>query len=182
MAKQIDKAVFPGLQGGPHMHTIAAKAVCFHEALQPEFREYAQQIVKNASVLAETLMQEGIKLVSNGTDNHLILIDLVQTKSIAKPGMGRILAALLEEAGIVTNANTIPFDPSTPFNPSGIRLGTPALTTRGMKETEMKEIGIMIANIINNFQNSSILVSSLQKAAKEKIIELCNKFPIYNES
>ncbi len=176
LAKQIDKAVFPGLQGGPHIHTIAAKAVCFQEALQPEFLKYAGQIVKNATVLADTLIQEGIKLVSNGTDNHLILIDLLKTKSIAKPGMGRIIAAVLEEAGIVTNANTIPFDPSTPFTPSGIRIGTPALTTRGMKEPEMREIGIMIAKVIKNYQDRSV-----QETVQENVIELCRKFPIYTE-
>ncbi|PIZ80715.1 serine hydroxymethyltransferase, partial [Candidatus Pacearchaeota archaeon CG_4_10_14_0_2_um_filter_31_10] len=135
-AKDIDKAVFPGLQGGPHENIIAAKAVCFEEALKPEFKDYGKQIVKNAKALAETLMSENIKLVSNGTDTHLILIDLIRTKSIGKEGFGKDVAVALEEAGIVTNANSIPFDTSTPFKPSGVRLGTSALTTRGMKENE----------------------------------------------
>jgi len=113
--------------------------------------------------------------VSNGTDNHLILIDLLQTKSIAKAGLGRLIAVSLEEAGIVTNANTIPFDPSTPFNPSGIRLGTAALTTRGMGEAEMNEIGTMIATVIQNHDNSAV-----KEAIKQKIHELCSAFPIYN--
>ena len=175
LAGKIDKAVFPGLQGGPHMHTIAAKAICFEEALEPEFSAYARQIIKNTKALAETLLREGIKLVSNGTDNHLILIDLLQTKSIAKAGLGRLIAVSLEEAGIVTNANTIPFDPSTPFNPSGIRLGTAALTTRGMGEAEMNEIGTMIATVIQNHDNSAV-----KEAIKQKIHELCSAFPIYN--
>ena len=176
LAKQIDKAVFPGLQGGPHMHTIAAKAVCFREALQPEFKDYARQTVKNAWVLAETLKQEGIGLVSDGTDNHLLLIDLQKTKSIAQPGRGKLLAVKLEEAGIVTNANTVPFDPSTPFTPSGIRLGTPALTTRGMKEMEMKEIGKMIAAIINAPDNNTIA-----EEVRSKVRDLCTRFPIYTD-
>ncbi len=174
MAQLIDSAVFPGLQGGPHMHSIAAKAVALQEAIQPEFKEYARQIVNNAQILAETLMNQGIKVVSNGTDNHLILIDLIKTNSVAKPGAGKVIAAALEEAGIVTNANSIPFDPASPFKPSGIRLGTPALTTRGMKESEMKEIGIMIAEVIHNFEDLAV-----QKNINMKVLELCQKFPIY---
>ncbi len=176
LAKHIDKAVFPGLQGGPHMHTIAAKAICFHEALQPEFKEYAEQIVKNAQVLAKTLLHHDIALISNGTDTHLILIDLVNTQSIARSGMGKAIAILLEEAGIVTNANTIPFDPSTPFTPSGIRLGTPALTTRGMKEKEMKEIGEMIAAVIHQSQDQSI-----RESVRQRVQTLCRDFPIYGD-
>lgn len=173
-AKAIDKAVFPGLQGGPHEHTIAAKAVAFQEALQPEFKAYAKQIVKNAKVLAEKLMSEGIKLVSNGTDNHLLLIDLINTKSVAKPGLGKDAAVALEESGIITNANTIPFDPSTPFKPSGIRLGTPILTTRGMKEPEMEIVGKHIADVINNLSNTEIRVK-----IKEQVKDMCYRFPFY---
>lgn len=176
LAQMIDSAVFPGLQGGPHQHTIAAKAICFQEAMMPHFKGYAQQIVRNAQVLAKALMEEGIKLVSNGTDNHLILIDLLKTKSVQKPGMGRLAADALEEAGIVTNANTIPFDPSTPFSPSGVRLGTPALTTRGMKESEMRIIGTWIAGILNNLQDHH-----LRQQLKQNVADLCRQFPIYRE-
>lgn len=173
-AQQIDKAVFPGLQGGPHEHTIAAKAVAFQEAMQPEFKEYAKQIVKNARALAEKLMSENIKLVSNGTDTHLLLIDLINTKAIGKPGMGKEVAIALEEAGIIVNANTIPFDPSTPFTPSGIRLGTPILTTRGMKEQEMETIGKYVVDVIKNMKDED-----LRKKIKEKVLELCNQFVFY---
>jgi len=173
-AQQIDKAVFPGLQGGPHEHTIIAKAVCFKEAMKPDFKEYSAQIVKNAKVLADALMERGIKLVSNGTDNHLMLIDLINTKSVGKQGRGRDSAIALEEAGIITNCNTIPFDPSTPFRPSGIRLGTPTLTTRGMKEGDMKEVGEMIAKVINNLKDESI-----RPKIKERVQEMCNQFMIY---
>ncbi|PJA70456.1 serine hydroxymethyltransferase [Candidatus Pacearchaeota archaeon CG_4_9_14_3_um_filter_31_7] len=173
-AKDIDKAVFPGLQGGPHENIIAAKAVCFEEALKPEFKDYGKQIVKNAKALAETLMSENIKLVSNGTDTHLILIDLIRTKSIGKEGFGKDVAVALEEAGIVTNANSIPFDTSTPFKPSGVRLGTSALTTRGMKENEMLEIGKYIADIINNLSDLE-----LRQKIRNKVLNLCQNFPIY---
>jgi glycine hydroxymethyltransferase len=173
-AQAIDKAVFPGLQGGPHEHTIAAKAVCFKEAMDPQFKRYARQIIINAKALAEKLMSENIKLVSNGTDNHLILIDLINTKSVAKPGLGKEAATALEEAGIITNANTIPFDPSTPFKPSGIRLGTPILTTRGMKETEMRTVGKYIADVINNLSNTSI-----RARIREEVKALCTSFPFY---
>jgi len=171
-AKEIDKTVFPYLQGGPHEHIIAAKAVAFKEAMQPEFKEYVKQIVKNAKMLAETLMDKGIKLVTDGTDTHLILIDLIKT--LNKKGLGRPVAIALEEGGIVTNANTIPFDPSTPFNPSGIRLGTPILTTRGMKENEMKEIGELISKVIKNYENKDVI-----KSTKQKVLGLCKEFPIY---
>ena len=173
-ANDIDKAVFPGLQGGPHEHTIAAKAVAFGEALKPEFKIYAKQIVKNAKALADKLMSEGIKLVSNGTDNHLLLLDLINTKSIGKQGMGKEAAVALEEAGIVLNANTIPFDPSTPFRPSGLRLGTPILTTRGMKEQEMEIVGQYIADVINNLSDASIRLK-----INKKVAELCSEFPYY---
>jgi glycine hydroxymethyltransferase len=170
----IDKAIFPGIQGGPHEHVIAAKAVCFKEAMQPDFIVYSNQIVKNAKKLAETLMAEGVKLVSDGTDNHLLLIDLIQTKSVGKPGLGKEAAVALENAGIITNANTIPFDPSTPFRPSGIRLGTPVLTTRGMKEAEMEEVGAFIAAIIKNLSDMD-----LQEKTRQKVLELCNNFVYY---
>ena len=173
-AKKIDMSVFPGIQGGPHEHTIAAKAVAFAEAMKPGFRDYAQQIVKNAKTLAETLMENGVKLVSNGTDNHLILMDLINTKSIGKEGMGKHGAEALEEAGIITNANTIPFDPSTPFRPSGIRLGTPILTTRGMKESEMKAVGEWTSKILNNLDNQKI-----RQKIKDEVRELCNRFVFY---
>ncbi|MDP3640657.1 MAG: serine hydroxymethyltransferase [Nanoarchaeota archaeon] len=174
MAQLIDSAVFPGLQGGPHMHSIAAKAVALQEAMRPEFKKYAQQIVNNARALAETLRSQEISLVSDGTDNHLILIDLLKTNSISKPGFGKQIAMALEEAGIVTNANGIPFDPAPPFKPSGIRLGTPALTTRGMKEKEMKEIGMMIGEVIHTFDNPAC-----REHIREKVKQLCQQFPVY---
>jgi glycine hydroxymethyltransferase len=170
LAGKIDKSVFPGLQGGPHEHIIAAKAVCFKEALQEDFKYYTQQIVKNAKALAESLMENGIKLVTNGTDNHLILIDL-------RPfgiGLGKQAAVALEEAGFCTNCNTVPYDPSTPFKPSGVRIGTPALTTRGMKESEMKIIGQWMAKVIKDMDNSDI-----KKRIKSNVADLCNQFPIY---
>ncbi|MHA1873326.1 MAG: serine hydroxymethyltransferase, partial [Candidatus Heimdallarchaeaceae archaeon] len=137
LAQLIDSAVFPGLQGGPHDNTTAAKAVALGEALKPEFKDYALQIVKNAKALADELMSLGIKLVTNGTDNHLILIDL---RPEGLTGQGKLIQNALDAAGITVNKNTVPYEPSTPFNPSGIRLGTPAITTRGMKESEMKVI------------------------------------------
>lgn len=169
-AKDIDKAVFPGCQGGPHEHTIAAKAVCFKEAMQPEFRDYSLQIIKNAKALAETLMNNGIKLVTNGTDNHLILVDL-RNQGI---GLGKEIAISLENAGICMNANSVPYDPSTPFKPSGLRMGTPILTTRGMKEPEMKLIGQFISSIIKDSKNIE-----LQKQIKKQVKELCSEFPVY---
>lgn len=174
LAKKIDLAVFPGIQGGPHEHTIAAKAIAFFEAMKPEFKNYASQVVKNSKTLAEVLMDNEIKLVSNGTDNHLILIDLINTKSVGKEGMGKECADALEESGIVTNANTIPFDPSTPFRPSGIRLGTPVLTTRGMGESEMKEIGEYIAKILNNLKDIN-----LREKTKHEVLNLCRRFVFY---
>ena len=173
-ASQIDKAVFPGLQGGPHEHIIAAKAVAFAEALSPSFKDYSSQIVRNAKVLADSLMNSGISLVSNGTDNHLILINLIKTVAIKEQGKGRDVALALEKAGIITNANTIPFEPSTPFKPSGIRLGTPILTTRGMKESEMKEVGEYIAEVIKNYQNDEII-----NKVKNKVLNLCERFKFY---
>jgi glycine hydroxymethyltransferase len=170
LALKIDRAVFPGLQGGPHINVIAAKAVAFKEAMTPEFKEYARQVVKNAKVLAETLLNNGIKLVTGGTDNHLILIDLTPIGI----GVGKQVAVALENAGIVTNMNTIPYDPSTPFKPSGLRIGTPLLTTRGMKEEEMKIIGEWISKIIRDYKNDT-----LQNKIKEEVKSLCEKFPFY---
>ncbi len=172
LARKIDSAVFPGLQGGPHMQSIAAKAVAFHEALQPEFKSYAIQVVRNAKVLALVLMEHGIKVVTEGTDTHLVLVDLrPQGKSV-----GREAAVALERAGIVANANTVPFDTASPFMPSGLRLGTPALTTRGMRESEMKEIGGWISAILLDLKNTE-----LQLRVRACVEELCARFPIYTE-
>ncbi|MBW2965271.1 serine hydroxymethyltransferase [Candidatus Woesearchaeota archaeon] len=169
LARKIDSAVFPGMQGGPLDHVIAAKAVAFGEALQPHFRAYQSQVLRNAKVLAETLMSNGIDLVSEGTDNHLMLIDLTKT------GLGgKEVETALDEVRIFTNKNMIPFDTRSPFNPSGIRIGTPALTTRGFKESEMKAIGDCIAKVINNFSSTDI-----RKSIKADVLELCAKFPIY---
>ena len=168
-AKQIDKMIFPGSQGGPHENIIAAKAVAFGEALKPEFKEYAFQTVKNAKALADSLMENKIKLATNGTDNHLILVDLIPFGV----GLGKDVAQSLEEAGIVCNANAIPYDPSTPFKPSGLRFGTPMLTTRCMKEKEMKKIGSWISKIIFDFKNEK-----LKKEIKEEVEILCSQFPI----
>ena len=170
LALKIDRAVFPGLQGGPHINVIAAKAVAFKEAMEPKFKDYARQTVKNAKVLAETLLDNGIKLVTGGTDNHLILIDLTPIGV----GIGKEVAVALENAGIVANMNTIPYDPSTPFKPSGLRIGTPLLTTRGMKEEEMKIIGKWISKIILNRKDVA-----LQKKIKQEVKALCDKFVFY---
>ncbi len=169
LAQKIDFSVFPGMQGGPLDHIIAAKAVAFNEALQPDFKEYQKQAIANAKVLAETLMENGIKLVSNGTDNHLILIDLTNLECTGKEA-----EQVLDEAGIYTNKNMIPFDPRTPFNPSGIRIGTPALTTRGMKDKEMKQIGILMSNLLKDYKNEEMI-----QKTKQRILELCEKFPLY---
>ncbi len=170
-ARQVDKAVFPGIQGGPFMHVIAAKAVAFGEALRPEFRAYARQVVTNARVLAETLMDEGLRLVSGGTDNHLMLVDL-------RPlGLtGKRAEALLEEAGITVNKNTIPFDPEKPTVTSGIRIGTPALTTRGMKEEEMRRIGRWIAQILKHPGDEA-----LRTRIRGEVNELVEAFPLYED-
>jgi len=165
-AKMIDKAIFPGIQGGPLMHVIAAKAVAFKEALQPEFYDYQKQVLKNAKKLEEVLTLNGFNLVSGGTDNHLLLIDL-RNKNLT----GKKVEKALDEIGITTNKNTIPFDPKSPFVTSGIRIGTPAVTTRGMKETEMEEIVEIMALIIND--------ADKKEEAKKRVKELCAKFKIY---
>lgn len=169
LAKAIDKAVFPGLQGGPLENMIAAKAVCFSEALTQKFKKDQRQTIKNAEVLADTLIKNNLKIISNGTDNHLILID-------CRPlGIGGKEAAnILTETNIFTNANLIPFDPATPLNPSGLRLGTPALTTRGMKEKEMKIIGGWISQILKSPADAT-----LRNQVKKEVWQLTKKFPIY---
>src|SRR5262249_31317076 len=151
-AQAIDKVVFPGMQGGPLVHIIAAKAVCFHEAMQPEFRDYARQIVANAKVLAQSLADEGFCIISGGTDTHLMLVDV-----FSKGMLGSEAEKALGEAGITVNKNAIPFDINPPLKPSGIRIGTPALTTRGMKEPEMRHIGCWIGDVLNNRNHSSVL-------------------------
>ena len=167
IAKAVNKAIFPGVQGGPLMHTIAAKAVCFGEALKPEFKEYQQQIIKNAQVLAKQLTDEGFKLVSGGTDNHLILLNLTDTGVTGKEA-----EKMLDEVGITANKNAIPFDTQKPFVTSGVRLGTPATTSRGFKEEDMVEVGKLIALTIKDFDNSKDEIRARVKA-------LCDKYPLY---
>ena len=168
-AKAIDKSVFPGIQGGPLMHVIAAKAVAFGEALQPEFKEYAEQVIKNAKVLAAELMSKGLTIVSGGTDTHVMLVDVRNTGLTGKEA-----EHLLDEIGITANKNTIPFDPASPFVTSGVRLGTPALTTRGLKEDDMKEIADIIAVVLQNPEDTA----KHQDAAK-RVVALCEKYPLY---
>jgi len=168
-SKQVNKAVFPGSQGGPLMHVIAAKAVAFKEALSPEFKKYQQQIIKNAKALSEALIAEGFRLVSGGTDNHLMLLDL-KDKNIT----GKLAEKLLDEVGITVNKNTIPFETESPFITSGIRVGTPALTTRGMKEDQMKVIASLYAKILNNPDDSKI-----KENVRSQVRELCSSFPLY---
>jgi glycine hydroxymethyltransferase len=195
LAKKIDGAVFPGLQGGPHDHINAAKAVAFKEALTPEFKEYGKQIVTNNKKIAEVLMSKGIKLVSNGTDNHLCLIDLTEFGG----GKGYYVQETLDEIGITVNKNTIPKEPFSPFYPSGIRLGTPSLTTRGMKEEEMEQISEIIAEVINlsavyeissdkeerkqNIKDFKVWLKGNErlKELREEVRNLCKKFPLYPE-
>jgi glycine hydroxymethyltransferase len=171
LAQLIDFKVFPGLQGGPLEHIIAAKAVAFKEAMTEEYKEYQRQIVRNAKALAEVLIAEGIKVISGGTDNHLILIDCTD---LGYPG--REGANALEAVGIYTNCNMVPYDPRTPFNPSGIRMGTPALTSRGMKETEMKIVGQLMVKILKNIKDTAIA-----EEVKKQVKELTDKFPLYTE-
>jgi len=171
MIKKINKAVFPGIQGGPLMHVIAAKAVSFKEALQPDFKEYAKQIIKNAEVLSETLKKEGAALVSGGTDNHIVLLD-VRPWDLT----GKEAEKLLEKAGITVNKNTIPYDPESPFVTSGIRMGTAALTTRGMKQKEMVKIGETIASVLKSKGDSAIL-----EQAKETTKAICEGYPLFQQ-
>jgi glycine hydroxymethyltransferase len=170
-AAGIDKVAFPGIQGGPLVHIIAAKAVCFHEALQPSFKEYARQVVANAKVLAQKLMDEGFRVISGGTDTHLFLMDV-----FAKGMLGSEAEAALGEAGITVNKNAIPFDTNPPLKPSGIRIGTPALTTRGMKEMEMVHVGAWIADALNNRKDSPAL-----GRIRRQVRELAEAFPLYSE-
>jgi glycine hydroxymethyltransferase len=193
---KIDKAVFPGgVQGGPHEHQIAAIAVALGEALRPEFKEYGKQIVKNAKAMAEELMKGGVKLVSNGTDNHMMLIDLTGDG----PGRGVFLQDALDIAGITVNKNTIPQDPSSPFYPSGVRLGVPAITTRGMKEGEMVKIAGWIKETVDEIKKyqlpgtkeerkeylinfkEEIKGNETLREIRKKVLELCNKFPVYED-
>ncbi len=168
-AKQIDKAIFPGVQGGPLMHVIAAKAVALGEALKPEFKEYAKQIIANCQALAEGLIAEGFRLVSGGTDNHLLLVDVRGQKMT-----GKTAEHLLDEVGVTCNKNTIPFDPESPFVTSGIRLGTAAVTTRGFKEADMKEVAAIIGLVLNNPEDAEKQVEAAQRVAA-----LCAKYPMY---
>jgi len=168
-AKVINSRVFPGTQGGPLMHVIAAKAVAFHEALQPDFIDYQKQIVKNAKRMGDKLMQSGFKLVSGGTDNHLVLVDLRDTDIT-----GRIAEETLDKAGITVNKNAVPFDPEPPAVTSGIRIGTPAITTRGMKEDEMDTVADWITEAFENHDNDAVL-----SRIKDEVKDLCTKFPVY---
>ena len=167
--KKFNKAVFPGIQGGPLMHVIAAKAVALGEALQPEFKEYAAQVVKNAAELARTLQARGFRIVSGGTDNHLMLVDLTN-KSIT----GKTAQTVLDEVNITANRNTIPFEPLSPFVTSGLRLGSPALTTRGFKEEDMHEVGEIIAMVLENVEDESV-----KEEARKRVAALCEKYPLY---
>lgn len=168
-AKQIDKAIFPGVQGGPLMHVIAAKAVALGEALKPEFKEYAKQIIANCQALAKGLIAEGFRLVSGGTDNHLLLVDVRGQKMT-----GKTAEHLLDEVGVTCNKNTIPFDPESPFVTSGIRLGTAAVTTRGFKEADMKEVAAIIGLVLNNPEDAE-----KQAEAAQRVAALCAKYPMY---
>lgn len=171
-AKEIDKTIFPGIQGGPLMHVIAGKAVSFGEALQPEFKEYQKQVIKNAQKLAATLEDEGLRIVSGGTDNHLICVDVKGSLGIT----GKLAENALDEVGITCNKNTIPFDQEKPFVTSGIRLGTPAVTSRGFDEEAVEEVGRIIALVLKNPEDEQTL-----KEAHERVLSLTSKFPLYNK-
>jgi glycine hydroxymethyltransferase len=167
----IDKVVFPGIQGGPLVHIIAAKAICFLEAMQPAFRDYAKQVVANAKVLAETLVAEGFRIISGGTDTHLMLVDV-----FSKGMLGSEAEKALGEAAITVNKNAIPFDTNPPLKPSGIRVGSPALTTRGMKENEMRQVGRWIAEALTNRNDAAALAK-----VRKQVVELAETFPLYPE-
>jgi glycine hydroxymethyltransferase len=171
-AKDLDRSVFPGVQGGPLMHIIAAKAVCFQEAGEPAFAEYQRQIVANAARLAAVLSAQGFRLVSGGTDNHLMLVD-VFSKGIT----GKVAEAALGKAGITVNKNAIPFDQNPPMVASGIRVGTPAVTTRGMRETEMDLVGDLIARALRSPEDETALAM-----IRDEVERLCRRFPLYPES
>src|SRR5207344_2635219 len=167
----IDKTVFPGMQGGPLVHIVAAKAVCFLEAMQPGFRDYARQVVANAKVLAETLAADGFRIVSGGTDTHLMLVDV-----FSKGMLGSEAEKALGEAGITVNKNAIPFDTNPPMKPSGIRVGTPACTTRGMKEEQMRQVGRWISEALHHRTEASVLGK-----IRKQVLDLAEAFPLYPE-
>jgi glycine hydroxymethyltransferase len=169
-AKDIDKTVFPGTQGGPLVHVVAAKAVCFLEAMQPEFIEYQKQVVANARALAQSLMEEGFRIVSGGTDTHLMLVDV-----FSKGLRGKEAEQALDRARITVNKNAIPFDTNPPMNPSGIRLGSPAVTTRGFREAEMREVGALIAEVLNHIADEQAVAS-----VRQKVGALAARFPLYH--
>lgn len=175
LAKKINSAVFPGLQGGPLMHVIAAKAVAFGEALKPEFKEYAKQVMDNAKIMGKTLVKRGVNLVSGGTDTHLVLADL-RPKHLT----GKLAEASLERAHITCNKNGIPFDPEKPTVTSGIRLGSPAGTTRGFKTAEFEKIANLIGDVLDGLENNPDNNSVIEEKVKQEVLELCAQFPIYN--
>ena len=168
--KKLNSAVFPGSQGGPLMHVVAAKALCFKEALEPDFKIYIQQVMDNAKIMAKTIMSNGIDIVCNGTENHIVLVDL-RSKNIT----GKDLERVLGDVNITVNKNSVPNDPASPFITSGIRIGTPTVTTRGFKEKEIIQISNWISDIIDNFENTE-----LQKSIKEKVLNLTSNFPVYS--
>ena len=170
-AAAVDKVVFPGIQGGPLVHIVAAKAVCFHEAMQPVFKDYARQVVANAKVLAQKMVDEGFRVISGGTDTHLFLMDV-----FSKGMLGSEAENALGQAGITVNKNAIPFDTNPPLKPSGIRIGTPALTTRGMREKEMLQVGSWIAEALNNYKDAQVLAR-----IRRQVHELADAFPLYPE-
>jgi glycine hydroxymethyltransferase len=167
----IDKTVFPGMQGGPLVHIMAAKAICFHEAMQPEFKDYARQVVANAKMLAATLAGQGFRIISGGTDTHVMLVDV-----FAQGMLGSEAEKALGEAAITVNKNAIPFDQNPPLKPSGIRIGSPALTTRGMKEDEMRQIGRWIAEALEHRSDTSVL-----NKIRRQVLDLAEAFPLYAE-
>ena len=166
----IDKTVFPGMQGGPLVHVVAAKAVCFQEAMEPQFIDYQKQVLANARALAESLMDAGFRVVSGGTDTHLLLLDV-----FSKGLRGKEAEKALDRARITVNKNAIPFDTNPPFNPSGIRLGSPAVTTRGFEEAEMREVGGLIAEVLNNITSEDTIA-----AVRQRVEALTLRFPLYN--
>lgn len=170
--KKVNKVIFPGIQGGPLMHVIAAKAQCFYEALQPEFKEYQKQVIKNMKAMSDYLKSKGVKVISDGTDNHLILVDVKSSFDLS----GKKAEKILDEIHITCNKNTIPFDTESPFITSGIRIGSPAMTTRGLKEEEFKLIGEIIYKSLSNVDDKDI-----QKECKKEVLELTKKFPIYEK-
>ncbi|MCX5748990.1 MAG: serine hydroxymethyltransferase [Candidatus Saganbacteria bacterium] len=170
-AKQVDKAVFPGIQGGPLMHVIAAKAVAFKEAMLPQFKTYQEQIIKNAKALEKAMIKNGFRLVSGGTDTHLILVDLTN-----KGLTGKAAEKILDDVGITVNKNTIPYETQSPFITSGIRVGVPALTTRGLKEQQMEEIAVLFSRILSDADNENV-----KKQVKEEVAALCERFPLYEK-